>query len=351
MSTFAVTIETIGEVRDHTNADRLEMATLAGKDYDFVVGKGEFEVGEAVVYFPVDSELPQWITDALQLTSRLAGSAKNRVKTIKLRGNISQGLVAKPTALAHEAPSILQAQVGDAVTDILGVTKYDPPPVMITHGELRPLPKFVSKYDIEGAQNHVALAGSLMDERVYITEKLEGSHWSITYLREDDVVYVSQRNYRIEPNGKGEHVWHKLAREGNYEQIVRQIADELDAQAITLRGEAVGSGIQGDYYKLKEHRLYIFEIEVDGVPLPAGAFLTLAEQYALPIVPVLAKDIILREWLDEQTLKLASDGRSKIADKAREGIVIKPMVEQRDDAVGRVFLKQRSPAYLAKSDF
>ena len=59
----------------------------------------------------------------------------------------------------------------------------------------------------------------------------------------------------------------------------------------------------------------------------------------------------MRDWLGELTLKEASDGRSKIADKAREGIVIKPMVEYRDDAVGRVFLKQRSPKYLVKSDY
>ena len=351
MSLFAVTIETIGEIREHTNADRLEMATLASKDYDFVVGKNQFTQGEKVVYFPVDSILPDWITDALELTGKLAGKDKNRVKTIKLRGNISQGVVAKLDSLAAHVPNISQAAVGTDVTELLGVTKYEPPPIFSVHGNLLPLPSLVSKYDIEGAQNYKAVAESLMDEPVFITEKLEGSHWSITWFKEGDKIIVSQRNYRIEPNGSGEHVWHKMAREGNYPGILRTMAADLNAKAVTIRGELVGIGICSDYYRLNTHKLYLFEIEVDGLPVAAAQFIAFTEQYNLPTVPILGYNITLRDWLAGQSIKQASDGRSKIADKAREGIVIKPLVERREDNIGRVVLKQRSPQYLVNSDY
>src|SRR5215470_1276464 len=99
MSTFAVTVERIGRIWKHDNADLLEMASLEGKAYDFVVGKGDFQSGDTVIYFPVDSLLPDWICSRLNLTGKLAGRDKNRVKTVRLRGNISQGVVCNPRQL------------------------------------------------------------------------------------------------------------------------------------------------------------------------------------------------------------------------------------------------------------
>ena len=123
------------------------------------------------------------------------------------------------------------------------------------------------------------------------------------------------------------------------------------AKAVTIRGEMLGSGVHDNYYKLKDHVVYIFEVEVDGKPLDAVDFLAIAERYALPTVPVLAQNITLRDWLREKTLKQASDGQSALADTLREGIVVKPMTERHHETIGRVFIKQRSPEYLSKSDY
>src|SRR5688572_20999608 len=116
------------------------MARLSGKDYEFVVGKGDFTAGDSVVYFPVDSLLPQWITDTLGLTGKLTGAEKNRVKTIRLRGNISQGVVALPSTLAEHCPDILKAELGADITALLGVEKYEPPAISSQYGDLHPLP-------------------------------------------------------------------------------------------------------------------------------------------------------------------------------------------------------------------
>lgn len=122
-------------------------------------------------------------------------------------------------------------------------------------------------------------------------------------------------------------------------------------QAVTVRGEMLGPGIQGNYYRLKAQAVYVFEIEIDGTPLEAETFLALTQAYEMPVVPVLAQNVILRDWLGDNTIKQASDGPSRIAAVQREGIVIKPMIEQQDESLGRVVLKQRSPEYLSKSEY
>lgn len=74
-------------------------------------------------------------------------------------------------------------------------------------------------------------------------------------------------------------------------------------QAVTVRGEMVGPGIQGNYCKLNDHAVYVFEIEVNGTPLKADDFLS---------VPVLAVDIKLRDWLGKKSLKQVSDGQTRL---------------------------------------
>ena len=192
---------------------------------------------------------------------------------------------------------------------------------------------------------------------MYISEKLEGSRWSVSWLSGTGQVSVSQRNLRIEPNGRGEHDWHKVARIGEYGEKLAAIAADWQAQtetkvrAVIVRGEMVGPGIQGNYYRLKDHAVYVFEIEVDGIPLRAEDFLTVAKARDIPMVLLLAVAVKLGDWLDGRTLKQASDGQSQLAAVRREGIVIKPMTERRDDVLGQVVLKQRSPEYLPKSEY
>jgi RNA ligase (TIGR02306 family) len=349
MSTFAVTVEQIGRVWQHENADRLEMASLEGKDYDFVVGKGDFQPGDTVIYFPVDSVLPLWICEKLNLTGKLAGREKNRVKTVRLRGNISQGVVCRPSILLPDR----EMQVGDDLTALLEVTKYEPPLVPLKWGTLAPLPPLVQSYDIESAQNFVHVVENiLMDTPCFITEKLEGSHWSAT-IYPDGEIAVSQRNYRIIPVAEGEHDWHKVLRTQGLGDKLRALLSELSeksVKAVTLRGEMLGPGVQGNLYRLKDHEVRVFDLEVNGMPLDAQAFLQLTAKHEIRTVPVLAVDVTLRDWLDGRDLKSASDGKSALADVLREGVVVKPMIEQRDERLGRMFVKQRSPEYLAKSE-
>jgi len=357
MSLFAVTVERIAEVWTHTNADRLEMARVASMSYQFVIGKGSFQAGDVVIYFPIDSLLPAAVITALGLDGKLSGAEKNRVKTVRLRGEISQGVVAEPALLLDNWNDGTVYAEGQDVTTLLGVTKYEPPPIPSHAGTLKPLPPLVSVYDIEGADRFRPLVERLLDERVMITEKLEGSHFAISINASGEII-VSQRHHRIEPVEGAEHDWHRAARVSGLRDKMPLLKAELEErrgnnlEVVTARGEMIGPGIQGNYYKLPGQMVKIFEIEANGEPLPAQEFSELVRQFELDAVPFLAEKVTLREWLAGRSVAEAANGASVIAPNlAREGIVIRPMREMRDSTIGRLILKQRSPAYLAVSEF
>jgi RNA ligase (TIGR02306 family) len=358
MSTFAVTVERIAETWPHANADRLELARVASMPWQFVIAKGQFRPGDVVVYLPIDSILPPRIIEALGLVGKLSGAAKNRVKTIRLRGEISQGLVATPGKVLPEHFDVATLREGQDVTELLGVIRYEPEPEPCQAGTLVPLPTGVSLYDIEGAERYVAqLERHLMDAPVLITEKLEGSHFAASLLPDGDVA-VCQRRFRIQPITDAEHDWHAAARRLGLPELLPRLLRLLEGHragrtpaVVTVRGEMVGPGIQGNHYRLRAQELRVFEIEADGRAVPVRALLELTDELALQRVPVVASDVILREWLAGRTLAEASNAPSALnADVPREGLVIRPMIELRDEDLGRVILKQRSPAYLAGSE-
>lgn len=318
--------------------------------YQFVIAKGAYKAGDRVVYFPIDSVLPGLLIEQLGLAGKLAGASKDRVKTVRLRGEISQGVVASCDVLP---PDGAEPALGDDVTARLGVTKFEPPPVTTEGGELVPLPPLVSVYDIEGCERfQTVLEAYLLDVPVAITEKLEGSHFAASVDGSGEIS-ICQRRYRIRPVEGVEHTWHALARASGVFAALPEIARELGGPStLTLRGEVIGPGVQGNHYRLPARRLVAFEIEADGAAVDAPTFFSLCERFGLEHAPVLARNVTLREWLGGRPVAQASDGPSQLnAAVAREGIVVRPWREVRDPSFGRVILKQRSPAYLAQSDY
>ena len=108
------TIREITTLRPIAGADRIEVAQVDG--WECVVQKGEFHTGEHIVYIEVDSIVPE------RPEFEFLRDRKFRVRTIKLRGQVSQGLVLPLSILPNGAP----ADLGADVTDVLGIKKYDP---------------------------------------------------------------------------------------------------------------------------------------------------------------------------------------------------------------------------------
>ncbi len=348
MSTFAVTTEFIEKIYPHSNADSLELAKLEGMSFQFVVPKGKYFEGQLVLFFPLDSLLPEYILEYIGLTGKLSGPKKNRIKTIKLRGEISQGLLVAPDELGMMTLNT----PGLDMTEKLGVTKYEPPENLSKNARTRSLPGEISYYDIEGAQKWSAVVDALMEIPVLITEKLEGSNYAAMYKKDGTFVVCTHRQQVEEIEGYT-HTWWEVSRRQKIPELCQKIMDAYEglAQYVVVRGEVVGPKIQGNYYGLPTYHLFVFDIEVDGKVIDAWQWLAYRNLGWFDSVPVLEISVPLKTYLDGKTLQEKSTAQSTLNPKLlREGIVIRPMTEMNWEKLGRVIIKQRSPEYLLKSD-
>jgi len=356
MAFFGVTKEVIASTFPIENADAIEGATLVGSTFEFVIKKGQFNKGDTVLYFPIDSLIPQSVLEKLGLVGRLSGSDKNRVKTVRLRGQISQGIVANLDLLEGMPKpdgEIEQETESQLITEFLGVEKYEPPAIPCHTANLVRLPIGLSAYDIDGADRYVEVAQVLMPQRVEITEKIEGQNFSVTYSVLNDKIYVNQRKFSIEPIEGALHEFWKVAEEKGIINFVQALKAAYPTQNITVYGEFIGPKVQSNIYQLKGFEVKLFDIKINEAWLSPDIRQSVIEKHFghLDIhVPILATDVILEPWLNGQTLVDASHGISLLHQTTREGIVIKPMIESRHEKIGRLVIKQRDPIYLSKTN-
>lgn len=337
MAFFGVTLERIEKVWDHPNADRLSMAKVEGLAFQFVIGKNQFQCGESVLYFPLDSLVPESILQKMNMVGKLSGKNKNIIRTVKLRGELSQGLVFPATLLTQEQ-SFLSSE---EITSLLGVTKYEPPITMTPGGILMDLPSGFSKYDIEGAERYGHIVELLMEQDVVIMEKMEGTNFSTAKDRNHSIIVNQRANTIIEKEGVVNTYW-KAARNSGLITVIETL-NPLSA----IYGELCGPGIQKNIYNLKDHEIFVFDIKDSGKWMSWSAFKSFSEKHSLKTAPVLFVGK-LKDFLNGKSVQEASNGKSIINPEAlREGIVIKPVTEQFHSQLGRLIIKQRSPEYLA----
>ena len=171
---FKVKVCHLDEVSTHPHADRLDVARIGG--WQVVVGRGQHRVGEKVVYIPEQALVPEAIQKVIGVEGRLAGSRKNRVKAIRLRKILSQGLILpfEDGKLTHpETGEQKSFNEGEDVSGFLGITKYEPPVPVRMEGQVYVSPVRLPRYDVESWKSdpEAILPGT----KVLITEKLHGT--------------------------------------------------------------------------------------------------------------------------------------------------------------------------------
>lgn len=389
MSEFGVFIEEIESVKTHPNADRLDLATLKDKFFQFVTGKDLYRQKELVLYFPVDSLIPEKYHALLGVEGKLSGSKKERVKTVRLRGEYSQGLVAPISILdsvdwhdfaqsngfgsvadALDLNAFAQACVALKVdlSSLFGVVKYEPP-VSISggvnlSGRNMNLPEGISKYDIESAQRYKKVIDELIENKttIRVTEKLEGTHATFKKVAHEDKFNICSRTRSWErmysENGdplKNTYLDMFDQNEKIKSLLLKIEEDYQPKEYCALRGEIVGESIQKNIYHIRGTRFYLFDILVDRQYLSEKELDKYSEM--IDRVPILFTGT-LQEFLNQsgkENVVQAANGKTvldcpKNGQQLREGIVIKPFEEEmRNEHLGRVILKVRDLEYLEKS--
>jgi RNA ligase (TIGR02306 family) len=350
MSEFIVDVRKVTRLLNHTNADKLSICNVEGLTFNVVVAKEHFKLGDLVVYFPVDSILPNDLVDYLGLTGKLSGKNKNRITTIKLRGEPSQGFVCPLNKIESKYGKTFKEL--DDLTEILGIVKYEQPMIKCNACNLLPLPNEIPVYDIEGCDRYESIVQALMDSTVYITEKIEGQNFGISSFNGN--IIINQRNFVVQQIEGKLHSFYEVTTMMQLDQLCQNIRNYLKATNVTLRGEFIGPGVQGNIYNLSKFTVKIFDVLVDNQYLNLYQIKELMSNFELlklHWVPILYEGK-LRDWLQDKNVVQASHGFSMLQENVlREGIVIKPDIEQVHPKIGRTIIKQRDPIYLSDNGF
>ena len=333
-------IRVIGDIQPIEGADMIELAIVDG--WKVVVAKNVgHKVGDMVIYCEIDSFLP--IRDEFEFLrkssyKKMGDQEGFRLKTIKLRGQVSQGLILPMSVLTSTdvimtkitkqewgnqielfaEDGVPMVNIGDDVTELLGIVKYEPPIPAELSGKVKGLfPSFLRKTDEERVQNLTKEYEQYksLGRKFYVTEKLDGS--SATFYYKDGVFGVCSRNLELLET-EGNTFW-KVARELDLENKMRDFGVN-----ISLQGELIGEGIQGNPYKIKGQTVKFFNLfDIDLHVYHSLAHLDRALGImGLKMVPIVDEFFNLPDTIEE-LLKYAEDKSVLNSNFDREGVVIR----------------------------
>lgn len=314
------------------DADTIEKATILG--WSLVVKKGEYKVNDLCVYCEVDSILPT----RPEFEFLRPRSSNLRIKTIRLRKQVSQG-IAFPLSILPVV-TLLGVDEGDDVTDVLGITKWEPQIPAVLQGKVRGnFPGFLCKTDETRIQAVPDVLVRHRNKPFYITEKVDGS--SMTVYLHEGVFGVCSRNLDLIEDDT--NAFWKVARELNLEDKLRS----LDGSEWCLQGELVGPGVQKNKYGLGELHFFVFNVYniATSQYVDFAEFMKIILQLGLEHVPLLEWSHVLVE--DIPSLVAFANSASTLNPKVlREGVVFRPKLEERDEELGRLSFKIINPEFL-----
>lgn len=334
-------IKEIGNIHPIENADAIEVATING--WEVVVKKDEFQVGESVVYFEIDSFLSPvkdrpWEFLGARGTKLMGGEEGVRLRSIKLRGQISQGLILPIDVFPELKGKAFQED--QDVSDLLGVIKWEPPETGSTGGCAKgSFPIFIPKTDETRIQSVYAKYRQLYaGVKFYPTLKLDGSSTTIYHTVDEKFfalndsvgkeINVCSRNniinMELSPDNAFVQAYNNAKIAEKFDLITETMVNLGYSENYALQSECVGPKIQGSREKFDKFTLYMFSIYdiTSGKYLPFNDVKQVAQIANINVVPEMGE---VRAYLDEMTLQEIlefAEGPS-INTNVREGIVFK----------------------------
>ena len=330
------TIRRIAEIRPIENADAIEHVRVDGWWVVDTVDK--FQVGDLVIYLEIDSWVPTELAPFLSKGKEpreYNGVKGERLKTIKLRGAVSQGLLLPiPTELNDPT----QFAEGLDVTELLGVQKWEPPiPAQLRGKIVGNFPNWLRKTDEDRIQNCFKDVSPRLNESWFIEEKVDGSSMTVGYRKGDFILdkdgqpipeefVVCSRNLSLKLEDE-DNTFVRIAKESSIQDAMKAYGRNLG-----ISGELIGEGVQGNKYDIKGHRWLVFNIfDVD-----TGKYVSAKERQliirdlvalgaTIEQVPVItAVGTTLLDGLSVDDFLEMAEGKSVLNPKTeREGLVFK----------------------------
>ena len=356
------------QVEPHSNADRLDIAIIEG--YRAIIAKGSVSSGDLVAYIEEGAVCPDWLLKDLGLEGKLAGGKKNRVKAIKLRGELSQGIIV-PLDKNKQLYGVDVAE-GDDVTDHLDLVKFEPKIPREMSGNVYNAALKTLKFNIENLKRYPGLFTEDMD--IVLTEKMHGT-WACFGLHNS----VADNNYEGEwiVNSKGisaKGLAFKLDGENDnnlYVKMFNDLKPRLDYIAKIFKrnfrswyilGEIFGQGVQDMMYGETDPVFVAFDMFFDPLPhdedvRPSASYTMFRYNYAdqlrwlngmsgIQTVPILYEGKFSQDIVDEHTVGYTTWGETEF--HIREGCVVRPAEEMENGKIGRLILKSVNPEYLLR---
>lgn len=331
------TVETIAELGPIEGADAIERARVRG--WDVVVKKGEFGLGDRVVYIEVDSFLsvgdPRFAFLAARGVKKdVTGAQGHVLKTARLRGQYSQG-IAFPVG---DFPEVAGASVGADVSEALGIVKWDPPiPAELTGTARGAFPGRFRKSDEERIEN---LAGILAEPGEWVaTEKIDGT--SLTAWVTPGDQGVASRNLDLVESDTST-MWQQVRTHDLHAKLREAFGPDAIA---AVQGELFGPGVQGNPLQVPQVQLRLFTVQVDGRELPRSSWPAFAIELSVPV-----HDLPYPGSLDEARAQV--DGLPSRINSARpvEDLVWRRLDSAETASGERASWKVVSRQYLLKHD-
>ena len=331
----------IDNVEKHPNADSLDICTVGG--WNIVTKLGEYNTGDLAVFAEVDAFIPHQLAPFLSKGKEpreYRGVKGERLRTAKLRGVVSQGLLLPMSVLNVEVDGIVYESLADEgcdVSEVLNIQKWEPEIPAQLAGQVRGnFPSQIPKTDqprIQNLKKELSIAQH-KGLQFAIEEKLEGSSLTM-YLDLEDEFHVCSRNLDLKRDDANSF-W-RAAIKYDVENIMRQ----NNLQGYAIQAELLGPGIQANIYQLNDVEFYVFDV----YSVKQARYLYPAERreliatLGLNQVPVVCESTTLGTM--EEIIALA-DGKSMLYNTLREGIVFKQLD-------GDITFKSISQQYLIKT--
>jgi RNA ligase (TIGR02306 family) len=335
-------IKTISQIIPIVGSDFIEIVKFSDSAWQCVAKKSEFQVGDDCLYFEIDSLLPN-DNPAFDFLTKNNPTTKvdfegrqylgYRLKSIKLRGCLSQGLALPLTLFPN-------LDISNPELDVqLGIVKYDPL-TLVTGGEIGGFHAQVPKTDEERIQNLTQFFDQWKDIEMVATEKLDGTSCTVVFENDVKTIYGRQYQYSIG--------------EGNKYDVAT--TDLAFPNGFGVQGEVIGQSIQGNPYKQKSVVFVAFNVYdlATSRYLEYSEFVEFCEQNRIQTTPIVYTGKISNIAQNVEELLVYAEGKSMLSPTTeREGLVwrsVKDVVTQSNGYTNsnRLSFKTISNKFLLK---